>query len=66
MTEIETDGHEDSPSAWHQRQAQVHATLALAGATGNNEANAGQTADECNAWYRVAGTKPEQAAQVTR
>jgi hypothetical protein len=27
---IETDGHEDSQSAWHQRQAQVHALLALA------------------------------------
>jgi hypothetical protein len=27
---IETDGYEDSISAWHQRQAQVHATLALA------------------------------------
>jgi hypothetical protein len=27
---IETDGDEDSMSAWHQRQAQVHATLALA------------------------------------
>lgn len=27
---IETDGHDDSMSAWHQRQAQVHATLALA------------------------------------
>ncbi len=25
---IETDGYEDSKSAWHQRQAQVHATLA--------------------------------------
>ena len=29
-TGIETDGHEDGKSAWHQRQAQVHATLALA------------------------------------
>jgi hypothetical protein len=27
---IETDGDQDSTSAWHQRQAQVHATLALA------------------------------------
>jgi hypothetical protein len=27
---IETDGHDDSTSAWHQRQAQAHATLALA------------------------------------
>jgi hypothetical protein len=27
---IETDGYEDSQSAWHQRQAQVHALLALA------------------------------------
>jgi hypothetical protein len=30
---IETDGHDDSTSAWHQRQAQVHAILALAAAT---------------------------------
>jgi hypothetical protein len=30
--EIETDGHDDSTSAWHQRQAQAHATLALAAA----------------------------------
>ena len=30
---IETDGYEDSRSAWHQRQAQAHATLALAAAT---------------------------------
>lgn len=30
---IETDGDEDSMSAWHQRQAHVHATLALAAAT---------------------------------
>ena len=29
---IETDGHDDSTSAWHQRQAQVHATLAAAAA----------------------------------
>jgi ectoine hydroxylase-related dioxygenase (phytanoyl-CoA dioxygenase family) len=27
---IETDGHDDSRSAWHQRQALVHATLAHA------------------------------------
>jgi hypothetical protein len=31
--EIETDGHDDSMSAWHQRQAQAHATLAAAAAT---------------------------------
>ena len=30
---IETDGHDDSMSAWHQRQAQAHATLALTAAT---------------------------------
>ena len=34
---IETDGHDDSMSAWHQRQAQVHATLALAAYTAQNE-----------------------------
>jgi hypothetical protein len=27
---IETDGADDSTSAWHQRQGQAHATLALA------------------------------------
>lgn len=27
---IETDGDQDSTSAWHQRQAHVHALLALA------------------------------------
>ena len=30
---IETDGHDDSMSAWHQRQAQAHATLALTAVT---------------------------------
>jgi hypothetical protein len=30
---IETDGDEDSKSGWHQRQALVHATLALTVAT---------------------------------
>lgn len=29
---IETDGHDDSMSAWHQRQAQAHATLAASAA----------------------------------
>ena len=38
--------------------AQVHATLALAAATGNNEGGVGQTVHESNAWYRVAGSKP--------
>jgi hypothetical protein len=32
---IETDGDEDSTSAWHQRQAQVHAILGLTAATVN-------------------------------
>jgi hypothetical protein len=37
---IETDGHDDSTSAWHQRQAQVHATLALAaGALGLDDSD---------------------------
>ena len=45
-----------------QRRAQVHATLALAAATGNNEAGHGQTAHESNAWFRVAGVKPEPEA----
>jgi hypothetical protein len=30
---IETDGYEDSMSAWHQRQAIGHGLLALAAAT---------------------------------
>jgi len=29
---IETDGDQDSTSAWHQRQAQVHMTAALTAA----------------------------------
>ena len=36
---IETDGHDDSMSAWHQRQAQAHATLALTAATALGGAN---------------------------
>lgn len=40
----------DELSAWHQRQAQVHATLALAAATalGSGSGN----------WAEVAGIKP--------
>ena len=64
---IETDGHDDGMSAWHQRQAAVHATLALAGAVGNNDTASGQTVHESNAWYRVSGSKPEHAdAEVLR
>jgi hypothetical protein len=49
---IETDGHDDSMSAWHQRQAQVHATLALAAATAVND---------FQGWCAVA-IKPERPA----
>ena len=35
---IETDGDQDGMSAWHQRQAQAHATLALAAATADQAA----------------------------
>ena len=44
-------------------RAQVHATLALAAAVGNNESSRGQTNHESNAWYLIAGTKPEEAGK---
>jgi hypothetical protein len=49
---IETDGHDDSMSAWHQRQAQVHATLALAATWAD--------------FTRTAGVKPKDYGEVTR
>ena len=50
---IETDGYEDSMSAWHQRQAQVHATLALAAATALGSPD-GQPAGDSDDWNYVA------------
>jgi hypothetical protein len=49
---IETDGDQDSTSAWHQRQAQVHATLALAGAY---VADAVMRPEDRDDWDRAAG-----------
>jgi hypothetical protein len=56
---IETDGHDDSMSAWHQRQAQVHATLALA-ATQVDGAAVMRPADR-HEWMKA--TDPEYAAE---
>jgi hypothetical protein len=55
---IETDGHDDSMSAWHQRQAQAHATLALAEAVALGHYN-------FNGWVSAAG-KASAEAEVTR
>ena len=58
-TVIETDGDEDSMSAWHQRQAQVHATLATAAAF---LAVAVIRPGDRDAWDHAMG----RAAEVTR
>jgi hypothetical protein len=62
---IETDGDDDSTSAWNQRQAQVHATLALAAAT---LVRSGLTPADRHEWLKA--TDPdyaaEQDAEVTR
>jgi hypothetical protein len=50
---IETDGRDDSMSAWHQRQAQVHATLALAGAIVDGPAV--MRPEDHDEWDRVTG-----------
>jgi hypothetical protein len=64
---IETDGHDDSMSAWHQRQAQVHATLALAAATALPHAGELPVADH-DAWWAAAGSEPvwRDRGEVTR
>lgn len=54
------EGHVGTPHPHVIALAQVHATLALAAAVGNNEAGRGQTVDESNAWYRTAGTQPPE------
>jgi len=59
---IETDGYEDSISAWHQRQAQVHATLATAAAFVDGPAV--MRPEERDAWDRVTGRRED--AEVTR
>jgi cytochrome c1 len=56
---IETDGHDDSMSAWHQRQAQGHATLALA-ATQVDGAEFMRPADR-HEWLKA--TDPDYAAE---
>jgi hypothetical protein len=62
---IETDGYEDSMSAWHQRQAQAHATLALAATQVDG---AVMSPADRHEWLKA--TDPdyaaEQAAEVTR
>ena len=63
---IETDGHDDSMSAWHQRQAQAHATLALAAATALREPDSGLQGPDWRAWNDVAATKRPDALEVTR
>jgi hypothetical protein len=50
---IETDGHDDSMSAWHQRQAQAHATLATAAASAASRAI--MRPEERDEWDRVTG-----------
>jgi len=64
---IETDGDQDSMSAWHQRQAQVHATLALTAVVFATGAHRLMPADR-HEW--LTATDPEyaaeQAAEVTR
>ena len=55
--EIETDGDQDSMSAWHQRQAQVHATLALTAAV-----IAGARLDDPDRHDWLMATNPEYAA----
>ena len=49
---IETDGHEDGMSAWHQRQAQAHFTAALVATWAD--------------FTRTAGVKPKDYSEVTR
>jgi hypothetical protein len=48
-------GEEEEASAWHQRQAQVHATLALAAATGLNDTESGMPPGDWAAWRDAAG-----------
>ena len=60
----ETDGHDDGMSAWHQRQAQAHATLALAAATALGFS--GLPGPDWRAWNDVAATPNQDAAEVTR
>ncbi len=53
---IETDGDEDSMSAWHQRQALVHATLANAAATALiGEKPRSGSFDAWREWNQVTG-----------
>jgi len=50
---IETDGDEDSKSAWHQRQALVHAALATAAAFVDTMAV--MLPEERHEWDRATG-----------
>jgi hypothetical protein len=60
---IETDGYEDSKSAWHQRQALAHATLATAAAFVDGPAI--MRPEERDEWDRVTGRlqDPDYAAE---
>lgn len=49
-------------SAWHQRQAQVHATLALAAATAMNDADGGMGAKDWDAWLSAASESKRPAS----
>ena len=60
---IETDGDEDSMSAWHQRQALVHATLATAAAFVDTVAV--MRPEERDEWDRATG-RLEDDPEVTR
>ncbi len=64
---IETDGDQDSMSAWHQRQAQVHMTAALTAAVITTGAH---NLDAATRHEWLTATDPEyaaeQAAEVTR
>ncbi len=55
---IETDGDQDGMSAWHQRQAQVHAMLAHVAATALPGEHAGDWRREIWA-FGPAGTTDE-------
>jgi len=52
----ETFNDEPGFSAWHQGQAQVHATLALAAATAMNDTDGGMAVADWKAWRAAAGT----------
>ena len=54
--EFAATASETESAQWHQGQAQVHATLALAAATALNDSDGGLSIPEHTAWTRAAGT----------